>query len=433
MTNYFKYKKKYLKFNQLHGGDLFYKDYVPKKVDIDMNLLKNFFKGTNFSEQDNIREKFSYFNDKEKLFDNLFSLHKNLFCVFFNILNKCTNSNDQLKCYLAIKELKLNLVGNNYKKYLEEYQPKQSTYNKKIIETDFKFDFLLEPDAYGERQTMRIFLYFEVFDEFIDNLKNKTIMEFENLLDQIHTLSPELFILLKKIITNDNPSKTDVDFFRKSFLEADKENDIKIKQEKEDFKLKYIDFIKNHTANKMDLDGYKFLDYLTTLDDYVKMNETNIDKQLNQINSYSSKLYELFKQKLLGTFSNVNRKEYDDIILKTKVERLKQFKPGPSLINCNNNCIFRKLVKSSNSGHHDSYYNRDQSYIEETFEIKPIISLRYMNEIDFQNLLILLDQLFTYMPELYKLYKNYLLEPTDQSFKEYKEFVRQEFKISNLL
>ncbi len=358
---YFKYKKKYLKLNQLLGSNLLYKDYVPKKVDIDMNLLKNFFKGTNFSEQDNIREKFSNFNDKEKLLDNLFSLHKNLFCVFFNILNKCTNSNDQLKCYLAIKELKLNLIGNNYKKYLEEYQPKQSTYSKKIIETDFMFDFLLEPDAYGERYTMRRFLYLEVLDEFIDNLKNKTIMEFENLLDQIHTLSPELFILLKKIITNDNPSKIDVDFFRKSFLEADKENDLKIKQEKEDFKLKY-----------------------------------------------------------------------DDIMLKTKIERLEQFKPEPSSIKCNNDCIFWKLVKSTNSGHYDSYYNRDQSYREETFEIKPIISLNYMNEVDFQNLLILLNQLFTYRPELYKLYSNYLLEPTDKSWKEYKEFVRQEFKISNL-
>jgi hypothetical protein len=445
-SKYLKYKNKYLKLKQIHGGDKrLHDEYEPKKIEVDMNLLKSFFKGTKFSEQDKIRRKyFDYYDnfsydriekERKKILDNLFSLDKDLFCVFINILNNCATKEDQLKCYLAIERLKLNLIGDNYKDYLKQYKPKHSIYSDAIIRNNFMIDFLSEPDVYGDRHNIKMFLSKEVYMKFIDNLKNKTQMEFENLFDQVHTLSPELFILLKNIILNDNPSDSDFNEFKQKIIKADEENDKNIEKAKEDYKQKIKDFIQNHKPTTVNLDRYKFLDYLTSLDDYIKMGESKIDNMLNEIYSYNSRLYELFKIKILGTFSSEETDEYKNILLQTRVERLKESKPGPTDKCTNVSCIRYELVRSNSPPRMkmDPYYHREEPVKreEETFSLIKK-NLSDMNEVDFQNLLILLDQFFAYMPKLYELYKNYLLDSSHDNLQNYYKFVKDEFKINTL-
>lgn len=201
-SKYLKYKNKYLKLKQLHGG--LYNEYQPKKVEVDMDLLKSFFKGTKFSEQDKIRDKFNdyYYNfsysikeeHKNKILDNLFSLDKDLFCVFINILNRCATKEDQLKCYLAIERLKLNLIGDNYKSHIQSYEPNKLS-SVDVRQVAIKNFLKYQDNKFGSGS----YVYLNS-DEIIEKISEMIYIEFNILLDQLFSIDPKLYNVFKNFL-----------------------------------------------------------------------------------------------------------------------------------------------------------------------------------------------------------------------------------------
>ena len=129
-SKYLKYKNKYLKLKDLHGGNQLHDEYEPKNREVDNTILNDFFKDANFLEQDKIREKYeakTNDEDKKKLLDNIFSANKDLFCIFIKILNKCTDEKDEEKFNTS-----LNKAGNSVKAKGE----KEKTEEEKKLEEE---------------------------------------------------------------------------------------------------------------------------------------------------------------------------------------------------------------------------------------------------------------------------------------------------------
>jgi hypothetical protein len=186
-----------------------------------VDLLKSFFKGTKFSEQDKIRNKFNdyYYNfssiikeeHKQKLLDNIFSLDKDLFCVFINILNSCTTKEDQLKCYLALKKLNLNLIGDNYKSHIESYEP------NKLTSVDVQQVAIKHFLKYVDPKYANPFYKYLEPDEIIKKVYEMNYREFNILLDQLFSINQDLYNAFKKFL---NTEKYDEFISFKNILES---------------------------------------------------------------------------------------------------------------------------------------------------------------------------------------------------------------------
>ena len=99
-SKYLKYKNKYLKFKKQHGGtEKLHNEYTPNKINIEINILNDFFKNLKSNDQEQTRQLFSEKTDEDKkiLLDQIYSANEDLFCIFIKILNSCTNDEDNQK------------------------------------------------------------------------------------------------------------------------------------------------------------------------------------------------------------------------------------------------------------------------------------------------------------------------------------------------
>ena len=107
-SKYLKYKNKYLKLKELTGGtEKLHDEYIPKKINVEMNILNDFFKEFKFTDQEQIRQLFFEKTDEDKmiLLDQIYSANEDLFCVFIKILNSCTDDEDNEKYDNSLKKL----------------------------------------------------------------------------------------------------------------------------------------------------------------------------------------------------------------------------------------------------------------------------------------------------------------------------------------
>jgi len=107
-SKYLKYKNKYLKLKELTGGtEKLHNEYTPKKINVEMNKLNDFFKDLKFADQEQIRQLFFEKTDEDKmiLLDQIYSANEDLFCVFIKILNSCTDDEDNEKYDNSLKKL----------------------------------------------------------------------------------------------------------------------------------------------------------------------------------------------------------------------------------------------------------------------------------------------------------------------------------------
>jgi hypothetical protein len=131
---------------------------------------------------------------EQKLLDNIFSLDKDLFCVFINILNSCTTKEDQLKCYLALKKLNLNLIGDNYKSHIESYEPNKLT-SVDVQQVAIKNFLKYQDNKFGSGS----YVYLNS-DEIIKKVYEMNYREFNILLDQLFSIDPELYNVFKNFL-----------------------------------------------------------------------------------------------------------------------------------------------------------------------------------------------------------------------------------------
>jgi hypothetical protein len=136
-SKYLKYKNKYLKLKELTGGtEKLHNEYTPKKINVEMNVLNDFFKEFKFTDQEQIRELFFEKTDEDKmiLLDQIYSANEDLFCVFIKILNSCTDDEDNEKYDNSLKKL----ANSDEKSDAKESDAKESDAKESDPEEKYK-------------------------------------------------------------------------------------------------------------------------------------------------------------------------------------------------------------------------------------------------------------------------------------------------------